>query len=168
MGRISPAKLLIAGAVIPAAAFAVLYRTSRRFREFVQRSNPRQVTLVQTGRVIGAAMFAQKYAQGAIPAPYGLTTAVCDVAAGVTAPLISRFGSSRALEVWNMLGLAAILVSGGSGVLTSPSRWELITRSKSSQPTTSFPLLLVPTVFGPLTLVAHLVALTVLRRSRKV
>ena len=163
MRRISPAKLLIAGAVIPVTTFAVLYKISRRFRTLVGNADPRPLSLFQTARIIGAAMFTHQYVRGKIPASYGLTVALCDLAAGATAPLAVRSGSTRILKLWNQLGLAALIVSVCSGVLTSPRRWDLFFGKKTSQPTSSFPLLLVPTIFGPATFVAHLTALAALR-----
>jgi hypothetical protein len=165
MRQLSPGTLLFAGFAIPTAAYAALYGTVPGFRTFVRNNNPRLLTLVQTPRIVGAVMFGYKFVQGAIPARYGLTTALCDLTIGTTAPLAARFTSVRALGVWNWLGVAAMIVSGGSGILTSPTRMDVITGRKTSQPTNSFPLVLVPTIFGPVTLIAHLMALTIIHRK---
>jgi len=51
---------------------------------------------------------------------------------------------------WHMFGIAALIVSGGSGVLTSPPAMS------------AFPLSLVPTFLGPVMLLLHLAALAVI------
>jgi hypothetical protein len=58
------------------------------------------------------------------------------------------------------------MVSVGSGVLTNPSPWQLFLGRKSSEPTKSLPLVLVPTLFGPATLTAHMIALAALHARR--
>src|SRR5262249_18470580 len=121
--RISPGSLLVAGAVIPITAFVLLYRKSVRVRTLVQTRDPRKLTLVQTPRIIGAAMFARQYAKGAIPAKYGVTVALLDLAIGATAPLAARMQSSRRLALWNWAGFAALMLSVASGVITSPTPW---------------------------------------------
>jgi hypothetical protein len=164
--RLMARTLLIAGAVVPAAAFGVLYRWSSGFRKLVRGTDSRDLTMLQASRVVGAAMFARAYSAGRIPAYYGVTVAMCDLAAGITAPIAARWMPSRAMASWNRFGLAAILVSGGSGVLASSigSRFD---RRRASRSTTSLPLVLVPTLFGPITLVAHLMVLTAIREGAR-
>jgi hypothetical protein len=166
VSRISPGGLLVAGAVVPITAFGFLYRKSVRVRTLVRHSDPRKLTLVQTPRVIGAGIFAQRYFKGEIPARYGVTVALLDLAIGATAPLAARIRSARGLMIWNWIGLAALMVSVGSGVLTNPSPWQLFLGRKSSEPTKSLPLVLVPTLFGPATLTAHMIALAALHARR--
>ena len=162
MRRISPGGLLVAGAVIPITAFVLLFRKSVRFRTAVRHADPRKFTLVQTPRIIGAAIFARQYAKGEIPAEYGVTVALLDLVIGATAPLAARMQSTRKLIVWNWAGFAALMLSVASGVATDPTPWDRFLGRKTSEPTKKPPLVLVPTLFGPATLTAHLIALAAL------
>lgn len=156
----------MAGAVIPITAFVLIYRRSVRFRTAVRTSDPRKFTLAQTPRVIGAGIFALQYAKGEIPAKYGVTVSLLDLVIGATAPLAARLTSRRALIVWNWAGFAALLLSVASGVAANPKPWDLFLGRKTSEPTKKPPLVLVPTIFGPATLTAHLIALAALYARR--
>lgn len=168
MKEISSASLLVSGAAVPAAIYGLLYWKSPRFRTFVRNNDPRRLTLLQSSRIVGPLLFGYQYAQGKIPKEFGLTTAWCDLLAGATAPLAANSRSLRTLRIWNWLGMAAELVSGASGVLTSPTRAGVLAGWKTSQPAVCFPLVLVPTVFGPVTFWFHLMALTALYNREKV
>lgn len=151
--------LLGAGEAVPAAAYGICYFASRRFRTAVHQMNPRWPTLLQTARLVGAGLFAWQYANGRMVGTHAVTTAFCDFAAGISAPFAARFATRDGLKLWNLFGLTLILLSGGSGLLASPTG-PVCRFGKDRQPGTEFPGVLVPTVFGPVTLLAHLVALT--------
>jgi hypothetical protein len=125
------------------------------------------LTLLHTARNIGAAIFAREYLLGRIRGSYGITVTVCDVAVALSAPAMWKYAPPRMLKVWHVVGLAAIVVSAGSGILTAPTRVNRFSLWKPKQPTLVFPLVLVPSVFGPVTITAHLFALAGLAGRRQ-
>jgi len=125
--------------------------------------------------MLGSIAFFAAYAQGVLPARFALTTAVTDLAFGLTAlfvgwKLVSKEGlPRRGFSHWHLVGMVALLVSSTIGILTSPTPLGILTPGVNSQAVTWFPLSLVPTFFGPVTMIAHVMALQIARarvRSR--
>jgi hypothetical protein len=156
----SSATLLFSSFAISSAAYAGLYAGSAGFRSLVWKMDVRKLTLVQTARLVGAVMFTQQTLRGRITGRFGFTTALSDLIAGATAPLAAALLPDDRLRVWHWAGFLGLIVSGGSGILTSPTRLGVLARWKTSRRTDSLPLVLVPLAFGPAVLIAHYMALT--------
>jgi hypothetical protein len=167
--------LLIAGALIPAAAYFALYYFSTRFRRFVLGLNLRYVTLVEASRVTGFIFFLE-YAWGRLPGMFAITTGATDFTVGITSmlvafQLISSEGFARpGVTHWHIFGMLAALTSGTMGILTSGTPLGFLAGGITSQAMSTFPLNLVPIYLGPVTLIFHLIALCILhaqvRQSR--
>ena len=67
-------------------------------------------------------------------------------------------GRQRAI-VFNLFGLADLVVAVGLGVTTSPGPAQLFHTSPTSELATHFPLALVPTFLVPLAFMLHIVSL---------
>src|SRR5262249_21682272 len=140
-------------AVVPIALFAIWYRGSARFREFVSSLNLRALTLAQTWRVFGI-RFVILYFFGALPGIFALAAGWGDFAIGITALVVAflwtRPFPRRTLLVWNLLGAYDLVQAVALGVLSSPSPIGILGGDVSTRLMGQFPLSLIPTFFVPL------------------
>lgn len=119
------------------------------------------LTALQTWRVAGV-IFLWGVTQGILHPAFGIPAGVGDVLIGVTAIPFAFFlrkgysWSKYALIVWNVLGIADLVMAVSLGLLTSPN-YGVSTM-------TIFPWVLVPTVAVPAALTLHGITLYRLRR----
>jgi hypothetical protein len=142
-----------------------LYRMSPTLRAFARSLDLRMLTALHFWRIIGL-YFIFAYTQGLLPAGFAFPAGLGDIAIAVTAiPLSRALGRNssvarRVFTVWNLFGVADLLVAVATGVLHSASSLGLLA---GSGPTTAimtrFPMVLVPTFFVPLFILLHLIAL---------
>jgi hypothetical protein len=115
---------------------------------------------VHTWRILGVA-FLWGVSQGILHPAFGIPAGVGDILVGVTAIpfayfLRRGFGWSKyVLVVWNVLGIADLVMAVSLGLITSPG-FGISTMS-------TFPWILVPTLGVPLALVLHGITLYRLR-----
>lgn len=150
---VSPAVLFVAGFVIPSGGYFAGYFASSRFRRFVLRQNPQLLTLLQASRATGIIFLIANH-NGVLPGLFAIPTGSIDVTIGITAPIIAIvLVSGRTprhwFATWHVCGILGMMVSGTLGIIASP-------RAMSG-----FPLGLVPTFLGPVTLILHLMALSI-------
>ena len=77
------------------------------------------------------------------------------------------FVTSRALVVWNVLGLADFIVAGAAATLASGAISGLVAGGVTSAPMQVWPLMLFPSFLVPLFAIAHLTALFQVRALRR-
>jgi hypothetical protein len=106
-----------------------------------------------------------KSGQGVLPALFAIPTGLMDIALAITSFWVashlvsSRGHPSRGFFVWHALGLVALAISAILALLTSSTRFSLVTDGITSQPMTWFPMSIVPTFIGPLMVICHLLAI---------
>ncbi|HYX57079.1 MAG TPA: hypothetical protein VE818_13060 [Nitrososphaeraceae archaeon] len=116
---------------------------------------------IHTWRILGIA-FLWGVSQGILNPTFGIPAGVGDILIGVTAIpfayfLSKGFGWSKyALVVWNVLGIADLVMAVSLGLITSPG-FGISTM-------TTFPWVLIPTVGVPLALMLHGITLYRLRK----
>jgi hypothetical protein len=98
-----------------------------------------------------------------MPALWALPAGIGDVIVGATAPWIARHvdtpeGKRRAI-LFNLCGMADLVVAVGLGVMTSPGPAHVFHTSPTSEFATEFPFALVPTFLVPLAFVLHVVSM---------
>lgn len=114
----------------------------------------------QTWRLI-AIVFLWGMTQGILDPDFAIPAGVGDILIGVTAipfALFLRKGyswSKYALVVWNVLGIADLVMAVSLGLLTSPDF--------GTSTMTTLPWILIPTVAVPATLALHVITLYRLR-----
>ena len=117
---------------------------------------------VHTWRILGVA-FLWGVSQGILHPAFGIPAGVGDILIGVTAIPFAYFlrkgfsWSKYALVVWNVLGIADLVMAVSLGLLTSPG-FGISTMS-------TFPWILVPTVGVPFALILHGIILYRVRRT---
>jgi len=102
-------------------------------------------------------------ATGQMPALWALPAGLGDILVGATAPWIARHldtpkGRQRAI-IWNVFGLADLIVAVGLGIMTNPGPTQIFFTTPSAELITRFPLALVPTFLVPLAFTLHVISL---------
>ena len=130
------------------------------------------MTGIQAWRFAGLGFLAL-YAHGVLPALFAWPAGLGDIAIGVTAPwvvlaLIRRpnFAVSRLFIVWNLLGIADLVVAIGTGALSSGYATGAV-GEVTTAPMAQLPLVLIPAYFVPIFFMLHLGALFQARRLWK-
>lgn len=100
---------------------------------------------------------------GQMPALWALPAGIGDILVAIAAPWIAGrvhtvTGQRRAV-IWNLLGLADLVVAVGLGIVTSPGPLQLFDTTPTSEVITRFPLALVPAFLVPLALSLHIISL---------
>jgi hypothetical protein len=66
--------------------------------------------------------------------------------------------------LWNLLGIADLIVAVATGFLTSPSPFQRFAFDHPNELISVFPLVLIPTFLVPLAIVLHIISLIQLGR----
>jgi hypothetical protein len=129
------------------------------------------MTGVQVYRALGA-MFLALWLQGRMPSEFALPAGAGDVIVGVTAPIVAWLNATRspaaATLVWNVFGIADLVVAVGTGFLTSPSPYQMLAFDRPNELIAQHPFVLVPIIFVPLSIILHGLSLWKLRRAAKI
>ena len=125
-------------------------------------TNQRHLILLNLWRLVGV-VFLVLMANNQMPALWALPAGIGDVIVGAAAPWIARHvetpeGKRRAI-VFNVFGMADLVVAVGLGVMTSPGPAQVFRTTPTAELATQFPLALVPTFLVPLAFVLHVVSL---------
>jgi hypothetical protein len=120
---------------------------------------------VQLYRTLGV-IFLILYAGGKLPGLFAWPAGLGDVLVGVLAPVVAiaywrgpRKNADLVLA-WNLFGLADLVVAVMTGMLTSPSPFQLFAFDLPNELASQFPLVLVPVFLVPLSILLHLASLT--------
>jgi hypothetical protein len=125
-------------------------------------TNQRNLILLNLWRLVGL-VFLLLMANGQMPALWALPAGIGDVIVGAAAPWIARDvetpqGRRRAI-IFNLFGMADLVVAVGLGTMTSPGPAQVFQTTPTSELATQFPLALVPTFLVPLAFALHVVSL---------
>jgi hypothetical protein len=142
------------------AALALCLGFSKSLRSLL--SNQKNLIRLNMWRLVGA-VFLILMADGQMPALWALPAGIGDVIVGVTAPWIARRvdapGGRRLAILFNLFGMADLIVAVGLGIMTSPGPTQVFHTTPTSELATQFPLALVPTFLVPLAFMLHVVSL---------
>jgi|SRR5262245_8819329 len=101
--------------------------------------------------------------EGQVPALWALPAGIGDIIVGVTAPWVARdvetLRGRRRAVIWNLFGMADLIVAVGLGIMTSPGPTQVFHTVPTSELMAHFPLALVPTFLVPLAFVLHVASL---------
>ena len=141
-------------------ALAVCLIVSSSLRRLL--TNQRNLILLNLWRLVGI-VFLILMANGQMPALWALPAGIGDVIVGAMAPRIARRldtpqGRRRAI-VFNLFGMADLVVAVGLGIMTSPGPAQVFHTTPTSELATHFPLALVPAFLVPLAWTLHVVSL---------
>jgi hypothetical protein len=108
-------------------------------------------------------VFLMLMARGQMPALWALPAGIGDILVAATAPWVASHlatarGRRRAI-IWNLFGIADLVVAIGLGVMTNPGPTQVFYTTPTAEMVTRFPLALVPTFLVPLAFTLHIVSL---------
>ncbi|MGE5836963.1 MAG: hypothetical protein ACM4AI_20990 [Acidobacteriota bacterium] len=154
---VPPVGIALVGVLVGIGAALSMSESLRRLL-----TSQQSVIRLNVWRVIGV-VFLLLLASGEVPAVWALPTAIGDIIVGLTAfwvasQLDSPAGRRRAI-IFNLFGLADLVVAIGLGVMTSPGLLNVIRTSPTTELMTRFPMVLVPTFLVPLAIMLHVVSL---------
>jgi hypothetical protein len=119
---------------------------------------------VQVYRVVGF-IFLSLYGLDQLPGEFALPAGIGDVAIGLAAPVVAfalyrRYSwAPAAARVWNVAGIADLVVAVATGFLSSPGPLQMLALDRPNQLISAFPLVLIPLFAVPLSVLLHLAAL---------
>lgn len=152
-------------AALPLAVFFLWFALSRNFRQFTQSFNPRTLTLIQSGRILGF-IFVLLQAHSLLPAIFAWPAGYGDMAVGFTATFVAwklaepRYRSRFIL--WQAIGMLDLIVAvslGTTARLLSPHSTSMLLM-------TILPLSLLPTFLVPLCFIFHVICIAQARAWR--
>jgi hypothetical protein len=128
----------------------------------------RQTSLIRLHlwRLVGL-VFLALMMRGQLPALFAVPAGLGDILIAMTAPWVARTldarGGRRRALIWNLLGMADLVVAVGLGIMTSPGPANVFHTTPTSEVMTTFPMVLVPAFLVPLAFTLHVVSLWQLR-----
>jgi hypothetical protein len=126
---------------------------------------------VQTYRILGV-IFVILYLGGYLPGLFALPAGLGDSLVGIVAPFVaaayarSPEGAARRVRLWNLLGIADLVIAVTLGFITSPSPFQLAAFDHPTVLIGMFPLVLIPVFAVPLSILLHLASLQKLRQGQ--
>jgi hypothetical protein len=147
---------------LPLLGFAVLYGTSRSFRDFVLDLDIRPLVLIHTWRMLGVGfvfLYFHDILSGWFALPAGLGDAATAVGAlflGVALYDGGTVVSRKMVFWWNTFGLIDFVIAVSMGVIMRPGM-GIIDDTLTSAPMGEFPLALIPGFAVPLFIVTHII-----------
>jgi len=154
----------IAFAVIPLAVGYLGYRMLRSVRAVVDEIPMQWMIGLQLYRALGV-VFLVEWMLGALPGAFALPAGIGDVAIGLAAPWVAARVKARAPRareaaiLWNVLGIADLVVAVTMGVLTTPGPLHLFALDAPNVGIITLPLVLIPTIAVPFSILLHLFGL---------
>jgi hypothetical protein len=155
----------------PMLVFAFWFRLSPRFREYAYSLNPVLLAMLHVERV-GGIVFLILMSKNLLPATFALPAGIGDIAIGLTAPLAAWQLSkqrryTRGIILWNVLGIADLVIAVTTGILSSNSQLGILVQgSVTTRLMGQLPMSLVPTFLVPLLVILHLISLIQANRER--
>ncbi|HET9050389.1 MAG TPA: hypothetical protein VFO60_01725 [Candidatus Dormibacteraeota bacterium] len=183
--------LIAAGIAVPAVAGCVLLTRRGTLRRLVDSMTLRRLVGLQAYRTAGI-IFLVAWAAGRMPGIFALPAGIGDIAVGLAAPFVAsrmdagfdaRLGAEpspsphgraqarddgrarRLAIVWNVMGIADLVVAVTLGFLSSPSVFQQLAFDDPNTLVSRMPFVLIPTFAVPLSIVLHVAALLRLRAS---
>ncbi len=160
---------MIITVLIPTILFALLFIFVPAIRCWTKQLNLAMLTLPHAWRTVGFTFLVGWY-YGILPAGFAAPAGFGDFIIGIAALFVAIAlwlqwsGAIRAAVWFHVLGMADLfvaLLTGMTGFGIADEQMTMI------DPMTAFPLVIIPTVFVPLLLVAHVMALTQIAMNRK-
>jgi hypothetical protein len=158
------------GLLIPIVLGVVLFLTWPLLRRTLAIIPNTWLVGVQLYRALGV-VFLVLYAGGHLPGLFALPAGIGDVLVGILAPFAaaayarSPEGAIGRVRLWNLFGIADLVIAVTMGFLTSPSPFQVAAFDRPSELIAMFPLVLIPVFAVPLSILLHFASLQKLRQK---
>ena len=159
------------GLFIPIVAGLFVYLAWPALRRVLASIPNTWLVGVQFYRALGI-IFLILYADGKLPGLFALPAGVADVLVGIFAPFVagayarSPESAARRVRLWNLLGIADLVIAVTIGFLTSPSPLQVAAFDRPNVLIGMFPLVLIPVFAVPLSILLHIASLRKLAQDR--
>jgi hypothetical protein len=169
---ISPLPLLPSAIFLPVIVGAPLLLLSDRVGQVLDAMPASWLVALQVYRVFGS-WFLAAWLRGVAPEVLALPAGTGDVLTGlfaVPAAIAVATGTAqgrRAAMIWNIFGLADFVVAIAMGMVTTPSRFQLIVPNLPSFNAGAYPEVLTPAFVVPSSILLHALSLRQLWRRRR-
>ena len=160
-----------AASLVPFILGYLAFRYSKTFRQVMFNIPQTWMIGLQAYRVLGGIVFLILYGQGVMPGVFALPAGIGDTLTGGSAILVAYFcykqtpWSRKVAILWNWVALVEMLMLVPLGILSSPSRVQLLALEAPNFLTTTWPTVLAPTFHVPLGLLMHLYSLAFLNQE---
>jgi len=152
-----PVGIQLATALVGLALFLAISPSLRSLL-----TNQKNLIRLNVWRLVGAVFLVLMLA-GQMPTLWALPSGIGDVIVGLAAFSVANRldspGGRRLAIIFNLFGLADLVVAIGLGIMTNPGPAQVFHTTPTSELATRFPLALVPTFLVPLAFVLHFVSL---------
>jgi hypothetical protein len=142
---------------------------SKTLREIVQAVPQSWLIGIQFYRILGV-IFLILYAEGQIPGIFAIPAGCGDIIIGLSAIAVAAIApknyANRLVALWNGLGIVDLVIAVGTGFLTAPSRYQILSREAPDVIIGTFPLVMIPIYLVPLSILLHLASLFKLKLRR--
>lgn len=158
---------LILGLLVPLVVAALAFMLTS-IGKLVSAIPLQLLVAAQVFRVEGG-IFLVQWVDGRLPWQFAMPAGIGDVATAGLALIVATqlarqtAGSYRSAFIWNLFGVADLVVALAMGALTSPGRAHLFSVDAPNLLVSSYPLVMIPTFAVPLALILHGVVLWRLR-----
>lgn len=151
-------------ALIPLSVGYIAYLSLRSVRAVADQIPLHWIIGLQLYRALGV-VFLVEWMLGALPGAFALPAGIGDIAVGLATPWVAarvKAGAPRSRELairWNVFGIADLVVAVTLGVTTTPGPLHLFAVDNPNIAITMMPLVLVPIVAVPFSLLLHFIGL---------
>ena len=158
--------------LIPIAVGVLLFWTWRLLRRTLAVVPNEWLVGIQFYRTLGL-IFLILYAAGRLPALFALPAGFGDFFVGLFAPVIAKAygrsseGAAGRARLWNLLGIADLVIAVTTGFLTAPSPFQVASFGPPNTLIALFPLSLIPVYMVPLSILLHFSSLRRLRNTEE-
>ena len=168
----SPLPLLPLAIFVPVIIGAPLLLLSKRVGQLLDAMPTTWLVAIQLYRVFGSQWLAY-WLLGLLPGPWALPAGTGDVLTGlfaVPAAIALATGTAegrKAAILWNIFGIADLVVAIALGMIVSPGRFQLIVPNILSIGIDGYPNVLTPAFVVPGSILLHALSLRQLRRRSR-
>jgi hypothetical protein len=154
----------IAFSLLPLAIGYLAYRLLPTVRAVVAEIPLHSMIALQLYRALGV-VFLVEWSLGALPGAFALPAGIGDIAVGLAAPFVAARlkagapGARRSAILWNVLGIADLAVAVTMGVTTTPGPFHLFALDNPNFAIIMMPMVLVPVIAVPFSILLHLIGL---------
>jgi len=165
--------LLFGSGVFVLVLFALGYRTSLAFRDYVLGLDKRLLILLHSWRTLGLG-FVLVYSVGALPALFAFPAGIGDAVAAIWATFLAysmlvkkSAVSNRQILTWNTFGLVDFVIALGLGVLTRTDAVFSGMTDVSGDVLMTFPFVIVPAFLVQFFTLTHIIIYLQIRNERQ-
>ena len=158
------APLIVLPIILPVLIGGLLLIRSQLAAAIVDATPHSWLIGVQFFRVLGG-VFLVLLAQGLLPGVFALPAGIGDVLVGVLALAVVRLFLVRhsrarlAARIWNLFGIADLVLAVVTGFLSSPGPFQQLALGNPNQLISMYPLVMIPAFAVPLFLLLHMLSL---------